>query len=298
MWVHMVPVAIERIRSTSRSTPTRGMRARSGMGAGSHPLTVILVIEDQLDIWPEDVDQTTFFTLLHMERRTSGSAHAARTTTNLRTRNVKCVEVGGLAVLHRVGFNRLIIEKPFGHDLSSAKSLAKDLGALYEEKHLLRMDHFLGYEICQNILSVRFGNAFLEPLMNNQHVAAVRITLKEDFGTEGRAPHMGGAAPRPSGRRKALLIGVNYFGTRAELRGCINDVHNLYRLLTETYGWPGHCIKTLTDDGRGNGGMPTRQNIGQHMSWLSDGDVLFFSFSGHGAQKEDPHGYEEDELHT
>lgn len=44
------------------------------MGAGSHPLTVILVIEDQLDIWPEDVDQTTFFTLLHMERRTSGSA--------------------------------------------------------------------------------------------------------------------------------------------------------------------------------------------------------------------------------
>lgn len=114
------------------------------------------------------------------------------------------------------------------------------------------------------------------------------------------APHMGGAAPRPSGRRKALLIGVNYFGTRAELRGCINDVHNLYRLLTETYGWPGHCIKTLTDDGRGNGGMPTRQNIGQHMSWLSDGaqpgDVLFFSFSGHGAQKEDPHGYEEDGM--
>lgn len=114
------------------------------------------------------------------------------------------------------------------------------------------------------------------------------------------APHMGGSAPRPSGRRKALLIGVNYFGTRAELRGCINDVHNLYRLLTETYGWPSHAIRTLTDDGRGNGGMPTRQNITQHMQWLSDGaqagDVLFFSFSGHGAQQEDPHGYEEDGM--
>lgn len=84
------------------------------------------------------------------------------------------------------GFNRLIIEKPFGHDLISAQTLAKDLGALYREENLLRMDHFLGYEICQNILSVRFGNAFLEPLMNRNHVAAVRVTLKEDFGTEGR----------------------------------------------------------------------------------------------------------------
>lgn len=88
--------------------------------------------------------------------------------------------------LSTTGFNRLIIEKPFGHDLTSAKKLTTDLGALYKEENLLRMDHFLGYEICQNILSVRFGNAFLEPLMNRNHVAAVRVTLKEDFGTEGR----------------------------------------------------------------------------------------------------------------
>lgn len=45
------------------------------------------------------------------------------------------------------GFNRLIIEKPFGHDLASAQALARDLGGLYEEKHLLRMDHFLGSEV-------------------------------------------------------------------------------------------------------------------------------------------------------
>mmetsp|Transcript_38598 Transcript_38598/g.86291 ORF Transcript_38598/g.86291 Transcript_38598/m.86291 type:complete len:519 (+) Transcript_38598:52-1608(+) len=113
------------------------------------------------------------------------------------------------------------------------------------------------------------------------------------------SPHMGGGAPKPSGRRKALLVGVNYFGTRAELRGCINDVHNLFRLLTETYRWEAHNIRILTDDGRG-GGMPTRQNITQHMRWLSEdampGDVLFFSFSGHGAQQEDPQGFEEDGM--
>jgi glucose-6-phosphate 1-dehydrogenase len=84
------------------------------------------------------------------------------------------------------GFTRLIVEKPFGSDLASAQSLADDLGALYPEKDLFRMDHFLGYEICQNILFMRYGNSFLDPLMNNQYVASVRVSLKEDFGTEGR----------------------------------------------------------------------------------------------------------------
>lgn len=117
--------------------------------------------------------------------------------------------------------------------------------------------------------------------------------------TSHTAPRVGGVPPPPSGRRRALLVGVNYFGTRAELRGCINDVHNLHRLLIETFHWRDGDIRTLTDDGRG-GGMPTRRNIEQGLLWLtsgaSPGDVLFFSFSGHGAQQEDPHGYEEDGM--
>jgi len=84
------------------------------------------------------------------------------------------------------GFTHLIVEKPFGSDLTSAKKLATDLGALCDEKDLFRMDHFLGYEICQNIHYIRFSNAFVEPLMNNNHVASVRISLKENFGTTGR----------------------------------------------------------------------------------------------------------------
>lgn len=94
------------------------------------------------------------------------------------------------------------------------------------------------------------------------------------------------------------MIGINYRGTRAELRGCIKDVHNMQRLLTETFGWRPDAIRTLTDDNPRH--MPTRENIIKQLHWLADGaragDVLFFHYSGHGAQKEDPHGYEEDGM--
>jgi len=107
-----------------------------------------------------------------------------------------------------------------------------------------------------------------------------------------------GYAPRPSGRRKAVLIGINYFGTEAQLRGCINDVHNMQRLLVETYGWRADNMQILTDDNPRC--MPTRANITQALHWLVEGvqpgDVLFLHFSGHGAQQEDPHGFEEDGM--
>lgn len=112
------------------------------------------------------------------------------------------------------------------------------------------------------------------------------------------APKLSGRPPKASGRQKALLIGVNYFNTRAQLRGCINDVKNLHNLLTRQYGWDQRSIRTLTDDNRDR--MPTRENITNNLRWLAQdarpGDVLFLSFSGHGAQQEDPYGYEEDGM--
>lgn len=99
-------------------------------------------------------------------------------------------------------------------------------------------------------------------------------------------------------RRRAVLVGINYFGTQAQLRGCINDVKNMRALLTERMGWSTNCIKELTDDNRS--AMPTRSNIEAALRWLVEGvqpgDVLFFHFSGHGAQQEDPHGFEEDGM--
>merc|ERR1719410_290892 len=113
------------------------------------------------------------------------------------------------------------------------------------------------------------------------------------------APKATGRQPKLSGRRRALLVGINYVGTRAQLRGCINDVRNMRSLLTQTFGWDPNTIRTLTDDGRGHS-APTRANIQESLRWLAEGarpgDTLFFHFSGHGAQQEDPHGYEEDGM--
>lgn len=106
--------------------------------------------------------------------------------------------------------------------------------------------------------------------------------------------------PTVSGRRKALLVGINYFGTSCELRGCINDTRNLQRLLIDVYGWSADRFVVLTDDNPDPSRRPTRANIISALRWLASdarrGDVLFFSFSGHGSQQPDPTGMEEDGM--
>lgn len=84
------------------------------------------------------------------------------------------------------GFRRLVIEKPFGHDLASALELQNQLLQHWSESQILRIDHYLGKETVQNVLVFRFANAWLEPLWNNLHIAQVQITVAEEIGVEGR----------------------------------------------------------------------------------------------------------------
>ncbi|KAK1987922.1 caspase domain-containing protein [Colletotrichum cereale] len=100
------------------------------------------------------------------------------------------------------------------------------------------------------------------------------------------------------GKRKALLIGINYFGQDGELRGCINDVKNLSAFLVDKYNYKREDMVILTDDQQQPMGQPTKNNILRAMHWLVQGaqpnDSLFFHYSGHGGQTEDIDGDEDD----
>ncbi len=87
------------------------------------------------------------------------------------------------------GWRRLVVEKPFGHDLASARELSDRLHEVFDESDVYRIDHYLGKETVQNILAFRFGNGIFEPLWNRRYVNHVQITGAESIGVEGRGAY-------------------------------------------------------------------------------------------------------------
>jgi len=94
--------------------------------------------------------------------------------------------VGGIAKSGCLRQARVVVEKPFGRSLASARELNRILRSAFDDRDVFRIDHFLGKEPVQNIYYTRFANSILEPIWNRDHIASVQITMAESFGTLGR----------------------------------------------------------------------------------------------------------------
>ncbi len=103
------------------------------------------------------------------------------------------IYVSTCQALQKAGLNtqesRLVLEKPIGHDLASAKAINDGVGAVFDENAIYRIDHYLGKETVQNLLVLRFANALFEPIWQRNAIDHVQITMDEDIGLEGRADY-------------------------------------------------------------------------------------------------------------
>jgi glucose-6-phosphate 1-dehydrogenase len=127
-------------------------------------------------------------------RRGTGGNHAFYLSVPPRSFPVvlKQLHRSGLASREGTGWRRLVVEKPFGHDLASARELNGLIESVFPTEGVFRIDHYLGKETVQNLLALRFANELFEPVWNAHHVDHVQITMAEDIGIGGRAGYYDG----------------------------------------------------------------------------------------------------------
>ena len=160
---------------------------------------------------------------------------------------------------------RVIVEKPFGRDLASARELNRAARAVFPEDSIFRIDHFLGKEAIMNILYFRFANSFLEPIWNRNYVASVQITMSENFGVKGR-------------------------GAFYETAGCLRDVveNHLFQIVA--------LLAMEPPSGRDFGAVhDEKAKIFQAMRPLKSDDLVRGQYAGY---REEPHVARNSDVET
>jgi len=159
--------------------------------------------------------------------------------------------IKGLGAANLADHARVIVEKPFGRDLASARELNQVAHSVFPENSIFRIDHFLGKEAIMNILYFRFANSFLEPIWNRNYLASVQITLSEDFGV---------------GKRRAFY----------ETAGCLRDVieNHLFQIVA--------LLAMEPPAGRGFGAVHNEKaKIFQAMRPLKPDDLVRGQYAGY-----------------
>jgi len=128
------------------------------------------------------------------ETRGTGGNHAFYFSIPPSSFPIVCKQLArsGLAEHLPEEWRRVVIEKPFGHDLTSARELNSIVNSIFPPESVFRIDHYLGKETVQNLLAIRFANQLYEPIWNSHYVDHVQITMAEDIGTGGRAGYYDG----------------------------------------------------------------------------------------------------------
>ena len=187
------PWSDEDFRNEMRAAVVKGARTPVTDEAWQHFSEGLFYVQGEFEKPQTYTDLSTRLATIDEQRRTRGNRlFYLATSPTAYPEIIQHLGDSGLAQRREIyadtreGWHRVVVEKPFGHDLASARQLIQEMASVFSEDQIFRIDHYLGKETVQNVLAFRFANILFEPVFNRSYVEQVQITAAESIGVEGR----------------------------------------------------------------------------------------------------------------